>query len=65
MEFAELKGRTLAELHECAEELKIPRRPGLRKHDLLFAICRGLARRGEAPKAEGVLDLLPDGQGWQ
>jgi len=64
MEFAELKGRTLAELHGCAEELKIPRRPGLRKHDLLFAICRGLAHRGEAPRAEGVLDLLPDGQGF-
>ena len=64
MEFAELKGRTLAELHDCAEALNVPRRSGLRKHDLIFAICRGLQRRAKAPRAEGVLDMLPDGQGF-
>jgi len=64
MEIAELKNRTVAELHGYAESLNIPHYAGLRKQDLIFTICQGLLGRNETPRAEGVLDVLPDGCGF-
>ena len=64
MDIAELKNRTVAELQGYAEALNIPDCQGLRKQDLIFKIHKGLARQNVTPKAEGVLDILPDGYGF-
>ncbi len=64
MDIAELKNSTVAELQGYAEALEIPNCAGLRRRDLIFRIHQGLARRDEAPEAEGVLDILPDGYGF-
>ena len=64
MEIAELKNRTVAELHGYAEALNIQHYAGLRKQDLIFTIYQGLLGRNETPQAEGVLDILPDGYGF-
>ena len=64
MEIAELKNSTVAELHGYAETLKIPHYAGLRKQDLIFTIYQGLLGRNETPRAEGVLDIMPEGYGF-
>ncbi len=64
MDIAELKNSTVAQLQGHAEALNIPNSEGLGRRDLIFRIHEGLARRGEAPRAEGVLDILPDGYGF-
>ena len=64
MEIAELKNRTVAELHSYAEALNIPHYAGLRKQDLIFTIYQGLLGRDETPRAEGVLDIAADGHGF-
>ncbi len=64
MEIAELKNRTVAELHGYAEALNIPHYAGLRKQDLIFTIYQGLLGRNEKPRAEGVLDVAPEGHGF-
>ena len=64
MDIAELKNSTVAQLQGYAEALDIPNSAGLGRRDLIFRIHEGLARRDEAPCAEGVLDILPDGYGF-
>ena len=64
MEIAELKNSTVAELHGYAETLNIPHYAGLRKQDLIFTIYQGLLGRNETPRAEGVLDIMPEGYGF-
>ena len=64
MEIAELKNRTIAELQGYAKALNILHYTGLRKQDLIFTIYQGLLGRNETPRAEGVLDILPDGRGF-
>ena len=64
MDIAELKNSTVAELQGYAEALDIPHGANLSRRDLIFRIHRGLAKRDEAPKAQGVLDILPDGYGF-
>ncbi len=64
MEIAELKDKTVAELQDYAESLKIPQCRNLRKQELVVRICRQLAKRSESPTAAGVLDVLPDGYGF-
>ena len=64
MDIAELKNSTVAQLQGYAEALNIPNSDRLARRDLIFRIHEGLARRDEAPRAEGVLDILPDGYGF-
>ena len=64
MDIAELKNSTLAELQAFAESLSIPHSAALSRRDLTFRIHDRLAQRGKAPKAQGVLDILPDGYGF-
>jgi len=64
MDIAELKNSTVAQLQGYAEALNIPNSEGLGRRDLIFRIHEGLARRDEAPRAQGVLDILPDGYGF-
>ena len=64
MDIAELKNKNVGELHDLAEELNLSPFTGLRKQDLLLKIEQALLDRGEKLKAEGVLQLLPEGYGF-
>jgi len=64
MDIAELANRSVAELYEHAEMLKIPHYAALRKPDLVFKIHERMAPQGAPPTIEGVLDILPEGYGF-
>ena len=57
MDIAELKSKSIAELHEMAEELQISNYSGLRKQDLIFRIEQNLL------DSDVVLQRLVDAQG--
>ena len=66
VDIAELKSKSVAELHEMAEELNISNYSGLRKQDLIFRIEQNLldsrrraARRGRARDPARRLRLPP------
>ncbi len=64
MDTATLKNKTVADLHQFADELNIPNYSGVRKQDLIFKIQRELIRREEKLRAEGVLEILSEGYGF-
>ncbi len=64
MDIAELKSKTVGELHDLAEELNVSQYSGLRKQDLLLRIERALLEKGETLTSEGVLEILPEGYGF-
>jgi transcription termination factor Rho len=64
MNLRELKARTPAELLSSAEELQIENAGTLRKQDMMFAILKALADKGQAIHGEGVLEVLQDGFGF-
>ncbi len=64
MDIVELKSKTIAELTELAEELKIPGISGLRKSELIFKILEGKTEQDGLIFAEGVLEILPEGYGF-
>lgn len=64
MNLRELKTRTPAELLSSAEELQIENAGTLRKQDMMFAILKALADKGQAIHGEGVLEVLQDGFGF-
>ena len=64
MDIAELKSKTIAELHDLAEELEISNFTGLRKQDLIFRIEQNLLETEVVLRAEGVLEILPEGYGF-
>jgi transcription termination factor Rho len=64
VDIAELKGKTIAELHEMAEELQIANYSGLRKQDLIFRIEQNLLDSDVVLRGEGVLEVLPEGYGF-
>ena len=64
MDIATLKTKTIADLHEFAEELNIPNFNGVRKQELIFKIQRALIARDEKLRAEGVLEILSEGYGF-
>ncbi len=64
MDIAELKAKTVGQLHEMAEQLNIPNYTGLRKQDLTFKIEQSLLEGDVALRAEGVLEILPEGYGF-
>jgi len=64
MDIVELKSKTIAELTELAEELKIPGISGLRKSELIFKILEGKTEADGLIFAEGVLEILPEGYGF-
>jgi transcription termination factor Rho len=60
-----LKGKTIAELLEIAEELDIPGVSGLRKSELIFKVMETASARQEGMIfAEGVLEILNEGYGF-
>ena len=64
MDISELKSKTVAELHDLAEELTISNYTGMRKQDLIFRIEQSLLEGDVVLRAEGVLEILPEGYGF-
>ena len=64
VEIAELKQKSMGELHELAEQLKLQNYAGLRKQDLIFRIEQTLLDQDTVIRGEGVLEILPEGYGF-
>ena len=64
MDIAELKRKSVAELHAMAESLNITNYSGLRKQDLIFRIEQSLLDTDTVLRGEGVLEILPEGYGF-
>ena len=64
MDIAELKRKSVTELQELAEGLNISNTSGLRKQDLIFRIEQNLLDTETVLRAEGVLEILPEGYGF-
>jgi transcription termination factor Rho len=62
MHLSELKQLHVTELLDMASEIEGANR--LRKHDLIFALLKNQARKGESIFGEGTLEVLPDGFGF-
>ena len=64
MKIQEIKKNSPAQLIEQAEKLGIENASTLRKQEILFAILKKLAEKGEEITGMGVLQLLQDGFGF-
>ncbi len=64
MDIADLKSKSIGELHDLAEELDIANFSGLRKQDLIFRIEQNLLDGDTVLRGEGVLEILPEGYGF-
>jgi transcription termination factor Rho len=64
LDITALKSKTVAELHEMADELNISNYSGLRKQDLIFRIEQNLLDSEVVLRGEGVLEVLPEGYGF-
>ena len=64
LDIAELKAKSVTDLNEMAEELNIQNFSGLRKQDLIFRIEQNLLDSDTILRAEGVLEILPEGYGF-
>jgi transcription termination factor Rho len=64
VDIAELKQKSVAQLHELAAELNITNYSGLRKQDLIFRIEQSLLDKDTVIRGEGVLEILPEGYGF-
>ena len=64
MHLSELKQKHVTELLEIAAANGIDNANRFRKQELIFAILKTLAKRGESIYGDGVLEVLPDGFGF-
>src|SRR5512144_2660607 len=64
VDIADLKKKSVAELHAMAEELNITNYSGLRKQGLIFRIEQSLLDQNVLLTGEGVLEILPEGYGF-
>jgi transcription termination factor Rho len=64
MNLTELKKMPAAELAELAREMNIEGMARTRKQDLIFAILKAHAKKGESIFGDGVLEILQDGFGF-
>ncbi len=64
MNIQELKGKTSEQLIDDAEKLRIENASTLRRQEILFAILKKHAEKGEEITGGGVLQLLQDGFGF-
>jgi transcription termination factor Rho len=64
VDIAELKRKSVAELHAMADDLNISNFSGLRKQDLIFRIEQNLLDSDIVLRGEGVLEILPEGYGF-
>jgi len=61
MDLAQLKRMTMAELAKMAQEAGVENAAGMRKQDLIFQILRISASTEGGLRANGVLEILPEG----
>ena len=64
MHLSDLKNHHVTELVEMAAANEIDGANRLRKQDLIFALLKNQAKRGESIFGEGTLEVLPDGFGF-
>jgi len=64
MHFSELKNLHVTKLVEMAVGLEIDNANRMRTHELIFAILKAKAKRGEPIFGDGTLEVLPDGFGF-
>lgn len=64
MDIVELEGKTLQQLYDIAEELKIQNYRSLKKHDLIFKILEAQTEKNGFMFAKGILEILPEGYGF-
>ncbi len=64
MDIAQLRNKSLGDLHDMAEELTISNYSGLRKQDLIFRIEQSLLDNEVVLRGEGVLEILAEGYGF-
>jgi transcription termination factor Rho len=64
MNLTELKKKPVPELIELSREMKIDGVGRSRKQDLIFAILKAHAKKGEDIYGDGVLEILQDGFGF-
>lgn len=64
MHLSELKHLRVPELIEIATTNEIEGANRLRKQDLIFALLKNQAKKGESIYGEGTLEVLPDGFGF-
>lgn len=64
MNLTELKKKPAAELIQLSEEYGLENMARSRKQDIIFAILKAHAKRGEDIYGDGVLEILQDGFGF-
>lgn len=64
MNLTDLKKLSAASLLEMANEMGLDNLARQRKQDIIFAILKAHAKKGEDIFGEGVLEILPDGFGF-
>ncbi|MCC5853327.1 MAG: Rho termination factor N-terminal domain-containing protein, partial [Alkalimonas sp.] len=64
MHLTELKRKPINELVELAESMGLDSMARLRKQDIIFAILKSHAKKGEEIYGGGVLEILQDGFGF-
>jgi transcription termination factor Rho len=61
---AELKRKSMPELHDMAGRLAVPAQESLGRQELIFRIEQKLLDEAETLVGEGVLEVLPEGYGF-
>src|SRR3982075_1263675 len=64
MHLSELKALHVSQLLDMANENAIEGANRLRKHELIFAMLKNQAKKGETIYGDGALEVLPDGFGF-
>ena len=64
MDIAEMKTKTISELHKAAKDLEIEGTGSLRKQELIFKILAAQTEKNGLIFAQGVLEILDDGYGF-
>ena len=64
MHLSDLKNQHITELVEMATTNQIDNANRMRKQDLIFALLKNQAKKGESIFGEGTLEVLPDGFGF-
>jgi transcription termination factor Rho len=64
LKLSEFKSKSPTELIALAESLNMKNPNNFNRHDLVFAILKSYAEKGQQVLGEGVLEILPDGYGF-
>ena len=64
MKIAELKRKSMPELHDLADTLAVADHDGFSRQDLIFRIEQKLLDQAELLVGAGVLEVLPEGYGF-